>query len=79
MSKANFCGKLIVVLMVLKTKFVLVIHHFYYSIRLWGKLDLNVSVLQLEYKNLFLVAFIGQEQTIRRNNLNVKKITGAKF
>ena len=44
--------------------FGLVIHHVDYTILLWGSLGLNFTVLELKYKKLFFIAFIGREQTI---------------
>ena len=44
--------------------FVQVDPHVDYAIRLCGSLDLNVSVLELEYKKLFCMTLIGRDETI---------------
>ena len=41
-----------------------VIPHVDYTTRLWGSLGLNFTVLELEYKKLFFIAFTGRKQTI---------------
>ena len=58
--------------------FVHVDPHFDYNVWFCGYWNLNVTVLELEYKELFCIAFIGQEQTIygltNNDKVTIKKL-----